>query len=138
MTTNTPSRVAAILLWLEGCAVLALAVWQVFAAAGGDAGSFTSAIALIVLTVVAGVAVLAFGVGVWRAQSWGRSGGIVTQALILAVALGAATGAYAHPLTGLALAVPAAAAFVALVMSARRAGADARADASGEPPAAER
>lgn len=52
----------------------------------------------------------------------GPLGGIVTQVLILAVALGAATGAYAHPLIGLALAVPALVTFVLLVLAARAAG----------------
>ena len=47
------------------------------------------------LTAVGAAAVLAFAVAIWRGQSWGRSGGIVTQLLILAVALGAVTGAYA-------------------------------------------
>ena len=62
----------------------------------GDTDSIESAIALLVLTAVGAVAVLAFAVATWRGQSWGRSGGIVTQLLILAVALGAVTGAYAR------------------------------------------
>ncbi len=39
----------------------------------------------------------AFAVGIWRGWSWGRSGGIVTQLLIIAVAIGAMTGACAEP-----------------------------------------
>ncbi len=82
------------------------------------------------LTLVGAVAVLAFAVAIWRGRSWGRSGGIVTQVLILAVALGAATGAYAHPSTALILAVPAVAALVLLVLAARAAGRDERNAAS--------
>jgi hypothetical protein len=87
-----------------------------------DWRSLASAIALTVLTVVGAVAVIAFGVAIWRGLSWGRSGGIVTQVLILAVALGAATGAYAHPSTGLVLAVPGIVALVLLVLAVRDAG----------------
>jgi len=42
--------------------------------------------------------------------------------LILAVALGAATGDYAHPLIALAIAVPAIVALVLLILAARAAG----------------
>lgn len=122
MRTHTAERLAALLVGLEGLGVAALALWQIAALADGDTQSPESAIALIVLTVVGAVIVLAFAVGVVRGRSWGRSGGIVTQVLIVAVAIGAATGAYAHPLTGLAIAVPAVAAFVLLVIAARDAG----------------
>ena len=122
MGTNTPARIAAILVGLEGLALAALAVWQIVAIVQGDTGSVESAIALLVLTVVGTAALLAFAVAVWRGRSWGRSGGIVAQVLILAVALGAATGAYAHPLIALAIAVPAIAALVLLVLAARDAG----------------
>jgi hypothetical protein len=122
MGTNTPARIAAVLVGLEGLALAALAVWQVVAMAQGDTGSIESAIALLVLTVVGAAALLAFAVAVWRARSWGRSGGIVAQVLILAVALGAATGDYAHPLIALAIAVPAIVALVLLILAARAAG----------------
>lgn len=120
MRTNSAARVAGVLVGLEALAVFALVAWQIAALAGGDTESATSAIALIVLTAAGGVLLAAFAVAVWRGQSWGRSGGIVAQVLILAVALGAATGAYAHPTTGLALAIPAVVTLVALVLAARR------------------
>lgn len=131
MRTPLTARIAAILLALEGLAILALVVWQVRALIIGDTGSIESAIALVVLTAVGAVAVLAFAVATWRGQSWGRSGGIVTQLLILAVALGAVTGAYAEPTTGLLLAVPAIITLVLLVLAVRAAGREARAAASG-------
>jgi hypothetical protein len=120
MQTNALSRSAAVLVGVEGLGILALVVWQVGALFAGDTESVVSAVALVVLTAIGALAVLAFAVAVWRGHSWGRSGAVVTQLLILAVALGAATGAYAHPLIGLALAVPAVVALALLVLSARR------------------
>jgi hypothetical protein len=136
MKAQGTARAAAVLLWLEALAVAVLVAPQITALAAGEVESATSAVALAVLTAVGAVAVGAFGFAVARGQSWGRSGGIVTQLLILAVALGAVTGAYAHPLIGLALAVPAVAVFVLLVLAARRAGAEraARDSASDDGP----
>jgi len=122
MGTNAAARIAAVLVGLEGLALVALAVWQVVAMVQGDTGSIESAIALLVLTVVGAAALLAFAAAVWRGRSWGRSGAIVAQVLILAVALGAATGDYAHPLIALAIAMPAIAALVLLILAARDAG----------------
>jgi peptidoglycan/LPS O-acetylase OafA/YrhL len=122
MRTKAIERVAAVIVGLEGLALVVLVIWQVIAIATGDTDSLASAIALTVLTIVGAVAVIAFGVAIWRGLSWGRSGGIVTQVLILAVALGAATGAYAHPSTGLVLAVPGIVALVLLVLAVRDAG----------------
>ena len=130
MRTKAVARLASVLVGLEGVALGALVVWQIVAVASGDTGSLESAVALIVLTLVGAVAVVAFAVAIWRDRSWGRSGGIVTQALILAVALGAATGAYAHPSTALILAVPAVVALVLLVLAVRDAGRDERDAAS--------
>ncbi|TQJ32677.1 histidine kinase [Microbacterium sp. SLBN-146] len=122
MRTGTVERIAGVLVGAEGLALVGIVVWQLAAIAAGDTGFIASAIALVVLTLVGAVAVIAFSVAIVRGRSWGRSGGIVTQLLILAVALGAATGAYAHPLIGLALAVPALVTFVLLVFAARAAG----------------
>jgi peptidoglycan/LPS O-acetylase OafA/YrhL len=115
---------------LEAVAVAVLAALQVGAVLAGDTAALETAIALIVLTVVGAVIVGAFGVAVVRGRSWGRSGGIVVQLLVLAVAIGAMTGTYAHPLTGLQLAVPAVIVLVLLFAAARRA-AGAQRDADG-------
>ncbi|MCR2764663.1 histidine kinase [Microbacterium sp. zg.B48] len=122
MRTHTVDRLAAVVLGLEGLAVAALVGWQIWALAAGDTGAVETAIALLVLTAVGAAAVLAFAVATWRGQSWGRSGGVVTQLLILAVALGAVTGAYSSAATGLALAVPGLVALVLLVLAVRAAG----------------
>jgi hypothetical protein len=124
MATTLLARAASVLVGLEAIGVLAVAVWQVFAVAGGDTDSAVSSIALLVLTVVGAVAVGAFAVGIWRGWSWGRSGGIVTQLLIIAVAVGAMTGAGADPLLGVGLIIPALVVLVLLVIVIRRAGAE--------------
>ncbi|MEV4687693.1 histidine kinase [Microbacterium sp. LWH3-1.2] len=119
-------RIAAVLVGLEGLGIAALTVREIVAIASGDTGSIESAIALAVLTLVGATAVIAFAFAIWRGQSWGRSGGIVTQLLILAVAFGAATGAFADPALGLALAVPALVVLVLLLIAVRDAGRAAR------------
>lgn len=119
------STIAGGLLILEGAAIAVLAVAQGGAIIGGDTSALESAIALLVLTFGGAAAVVAFGIATIRARSWGRSGGIVTQLLILAVAFGAATGAFAHPLLGLQLAIPAIVTLVLLFAAVRQAGRDA-------------
>lgn len=126
MRTNPFGRVAAVLVALEGLGLVALTVWQVVAVVGGDTSSLDSSVALLVLSAIGAAAVLAFAVAVWRGRSWGRSGAIVTQLLILAVALGAATGAYAEPQVALAIAAPAVVAFVLLLLAVREAGREPR------------
>ena len=126
MRTNMSGRIAAVLVGLEGLGLAALTVREIVAIASGDTGSIESAIALAVLTLVGAAAVIAFAFAIWRDQSWGRSGGIVTQLLILAVAFGAATGAFADAALGLALAVPALVVLVLLVIAVRDAGRAAR------------
>ncbi|WP_345751154.1 histidine kinase [Microbacterium rhizophilus] len=115
------ARIAAALLALEAVGVLALVGWQIVALAGADTVDPVSAVALIVLTAVGAVAVGAFAAATRAGRSWGRSGGIVTQFLIIAVAVGAITGPYAHPGTAAALAVPAVAGLVLLFLAAREA-----------------
>ena len=123
-------RIAAIIVGLEGLGIVVLVVWQVAALFAGDTDSLASAVALLVLTVVGAAAVMVFAVAIWRAISWGRSGGVVTQLLILAVALGAVTGSVADPSTGLALAVTGILGLVALVHAVRAAGRRIRPEAS--------
>ncbi|WP_292832294.1 histidine kinase [Microbacterium sp.] len=122
MSTSPAERLAAVLVGLEGLALAILAGWQVLALAGGDTVSVSSAVALLVLTLVGAAAVIAFAIGIARGQSWGRSGGVVTQLLVLAVAGGALTGADAQPVTAIVLAVPALVTLAMLVAAARRGG----------------
>lgn len=128
MRTTTLAGTAAVLVGLEGIGLVALVVWQIAAIVRGDTGAIETAIALIVLTAAGAAAVLAFAVAIWRVQSWGRSGGIVAQLLILAVALGAATGAYAAPVVALAIGAPAVVTLVVLVLAVRDAARSGRPD----------
>ena len=128
MQTNVASRAAAVIVGLEAVGLLVLVVRELISLGSGDAASAPSGLALLVLTAVGAAAVAAFAVALWRGRSWGRSGSIVVQLLILAVALGAATGAYAEPLTGLALAAPAVVALILLIVGARRPASDSDTD----------
>lgn len=114
---------ATVLLAAEAVGVLALAAWEGFALAGGNTSSVTSSIALLVLTGVGAAGLGAFATAVARDNGWGRSGGIVAQLLVFAVAGGAITGAYADPVVALALAAPAAVTLILLIMGVRRSGA---------------
>ncbi len=122
MQTSLTERFASVAVGLESLGLAILVGWQLVAMVSGDTESATTAIALIVMTAIAAAAVAAFAVAIWRGVSWGRSGGIVVQVLLLAVALGAATGTYAEPSIGLVLAIPAAVVFVLLVVAVRAAG----------------
>lgn len=112
---------AAAFLGLEALGILALAGWQVVALIGGDTDSVVSSIALIVLTLIGAGIVGAFGIGTARDASAGRSGGIVTQLLILSVAIGAITGEWASPAVAALIALPAVIGLVLLVLAVRRA-----------------
>ncbi|WP_458041123.1 MULTISPECIES: histidine kinase [Bacteria] len=119
---NATTWTAAILVGLEGVAVAALTGWMMPSLIAGETTDLGTAWALILMTVIAAVALFAFALAILRGHGWGRSGAIVAQLLILAVALGAATGAYARPLVALALAVPAVIALVLVIAAARAAG----------------
>jgi hypothetical protein len=113
---------AAVVLFLEATGVAVLLAWQVMAMVAGDIVSVPSASALAVLTLVGAFAVGAFAVGTARGRSWGRSGGIVIQALILAVALGELTGEEANPLLAALIAAPALLGGALLFLAVREAG----------------
>ena len=74
MRTHAAARIAAVLLALEGLAIVGLVVWQIGALVSGDTDSIESAIALVVLTAVGAVAVLAFAVVTWRGRILGSVG----------------------------------------------------------------
>jgi len=117
---RTPAtRIASALLALEALVLVLLTGWQIVEMIAGEATSVTTSIALIVLTLIAAVGVAAFAFAVWTGRSWGRSGGIVAQVLIVAIAIGSVQGGAGHWGIALALAVPAVVTFVALIGSAR-------------------
>lgn len=118
-----PERVAAGLLGLESIVLFLVAGWETVALVGGDSDDTGTSIALIVLTVIGALAVAAFAVGTARGESWGRSGGIVAQLLMLAVAVGAVTGPTPAPGFAVLVAAPAVVGLVVLFAAARRAAA---------------
>lgn len=122
MTITPVERVAAVLLALEGLGLLLIVGWEITALVAADAASVATSLALIVLTGICAAALLGFAAATWRGVSWGRSGGIVAQILILAIALGAATGSYGQPVLAAQLAVPAVIVLVCLVLGVRAAG----------------
>jgi hypothetical protein len=112
---------AASILALEALGIAVLLLWEIGAIVSGDVGSLSSALALAVLIALGVAAVASFAVATARNRSWGRSGGIVVQALILAVAGGALFGVGADPALAAVLAVPAVVAAVLLFLAARAA-----------------
>lgn len=118
-----PARVlAAGMLVLEAVVIAALLVWQVIAIVTGDIVSLSSALALAVLTLVGVLAVAAFALATARGRSWGRSGGVVVQVLIVAVALGELTGEQANPVIAASIALPGVVGGVLLFLAVREAG----------------
>ncbi|MGP3535406.1 histidine kinase [Microbacterium sp. RD1] len=113
---------AALVLGLEALGVIVLLVGQIGAIVTGDVASLSSAVALAVLTLVGAAAVAGFAWGTAREQSWGRSGGIVVQALILAVAIGALTGDPPNLAAAGLIALPALIGGTLLLLAARDAG----------------
>lgn len=118
----SPRNLAAVVLAVQALGLVALLGWQVVAMSAGDTVSPASALALAVLTLVGAVAVSAFAVATARGRSWGRSGGIVVQALILAVAIGELTGEDADAALAGLIALPGVVGAVLLLLSARDAG----------------
>ena len=117
---RTPAtRIATVLLALEALVLILLTGWQIVEAIAGDLASVTTSVALIVLTLICAFGLAAFSYAVWTGKSWGRSGGIVAQVLIVAIAVGSVQDGAGHWGIALALAVPAVATFIALIGSAR-------------------
>ncbi|OAH51912.1 hypothetical protein [Microbacterium oleivorans] len=129
MRTTRVERIAAGWLALEAIGVLALAAWELIALVRGDSESVPNSLALLALTVIGAVAVAGFAVAVWRGRSWGRSGGVVVQLLVLSVALGTLTGEGADARLAATIAVPAVVGLVLLIAAARAAGARSRSEA---------
>lgn len=114
-------RIAAAIVGLEALGVVVVAGWMTLAFLSGDVAEPATAVALLITTLVGAAALVAFAVAIVRDISWGRSGGIVAQLLILAVALGAVTGTFATPLVALGLAIPGVLGLIALVLAVRAA-----------------
>lgn len=121
--------IAGVLVGAEGLIVAGITVWLVISLFTAPAESLISAAALMVLVAVGAVGVCAMSIGIFREQRWARSGGVVVQILVLAVALGAATDQFANTSLGLAIGLPALVTFVFIIAEVRSVG---RADAAVE------
>lgn len=87
MRPSGPTIAAAVLLALEGIALGIVCIIELLALGAGETSSNIGGIALIVLTLIAAVALGAFAWGTLRRASWARSGGVVFQALGVALGL---------------------------------------------------
>lgn len=99
--------VLAVILLLEAALVTAIAGWVLVDVLTVTPESYTTAVAILVLTVLAAVWVIATLVGILRRQAWARASTVTIQILILAVAVGSFQGLVARPDVGWALLVPA-------------------------------
>ena len=114
------ARAAGAVLFLEGVALVVIALIEGIGLGSGDAASPMTAIALIALTLIGAGALICFALGAARGHSWARSGGVVLQVLAVALALAALTlPPISWPFV-LALGVPGIVGFVLLIASARR------------------
>ncbi|WP_176697172.1 hypothetical protein [Microbacterium sp. 3J1] len=82
---------AAGVLAAEGIALVVFALIEIAGLGAGNAASMSTAIALIVLTLIGAVALIAFAVGTRSGRSWARSGGLVFQVLGVALAIASLT-----------------------------------------------
>lgn len=110
---------AAAVLALEGAALTAVALVELFGLGAGEAASLPTAIALIVLTLIGAAALFAFAVGTRRGRTWARSGGVVLQVLAVALALASLTVQPVLWAFVLGVGLPAIVGFVLLIASAR-------------------
>lgn len=98
--------VLVILLTLESLALWGVAIWQVVELLSARPASYASAIALLVLVLVAAVWVSAIARGVLRRRSWARGAAVTWQLVQIAVGIGMFQGADARPDLGVALIAP--------------------------------
>lgn len=110
---------AAAVLAVEGAALTVFALIELVGLGAGDAASLPTALALIVLTLIGAVALIAFAVGTRSGHSWARSGGVVLQVLAIALALASLTLQPIAWAFTLGVGLPALLCFVLLIASTR-------------------
>lgn len=114
----------AVVLFFEATMLAAVALFLVYELVTEVPASFASAIAILILVIVAGVWLVVVGVGTLRARPWVRSAALTWQVLQIAVAVGSFQGLFARGDIGWLLLVPAVVAIALLftrsVMTATR------------------
>jgi hypothetical protein len=103
-----------VLLALESAALVAVACYLVVELLVARPDSIATAIALLLLDVLAAVWVGTMAVHTLRGRSWIRSGAITWQVLQIAVGIGSFQAPFSRPDIGLLLILPAAAAIILL------------------------
>ncbi|GAA1841062.1 hypothetical protein [Agromyces salentinus] len=96
-----------VVLALEALALIGVAAWLVVDLLTVAPSSYATAIALLVLVLVAAAWITAVAVGSVRRASWARASAIVWQVLQVSVAVGAFQGLFARADVGWVLLVPA-------------------------------
>ncbi|WP_348786876.1 hypothetical protein [Leifsonia sp. NPDC080035] len=99
--------VLAVILGLESALVAGAAVWLLVELLTETPESYTTAVAIVVLVVLAAAWVILTLVGILRLRGWARASTVTIQILMLAVAVGSFQGIFARPDLGWALLVPA-------------------------------
>lgn len=123
--------VLTVILALEAALMVGLAVWLLFELLTQTPESYASAVAIVVLVVLAAAWVIATVIGIARRRGWARASALTIQILQIAVAVGSFQGFYARPDLGWALLIPAVVAGV-LAVSPSVVRATSRPAASGE------
>lgn len=105
---NRPWRhlLLVVLLGAEAALLWIALAWQVYELVTSAPSSLPSALALMVLNLVAAVWVSVIAVNTARRRSWVRGAALTWQLVQIAVAIGAFQGVYARPDVGWALLVP--------------------------------
>ena len=99
--------VLAVILALESLLVTGLAVWLLVELLTVKPESYTTAVAIFVLVVLAAGWLILTLVGILRLRGWARASTVTIQILMLAVAVGSFQGLFARPDVGWALLIPA-------------------------------
>lgn len=102
-----PLVALAVLLFLEAAGLVVLVAWLVLELITVGPQSFASAVAILVLALLATAWLIVTAVSTLRARSWIRASAVTWQVLQIAVAIGSFQGLYARPDLGWALLVPA-------------------------------
>lgn len=107
--------VLCVILFAEALLLFAAVLWLVFELLTEQPSSFASAVAILVLTIVAFAFVAAIAIGAVRRRSWIRGAAISWQLMQIAVAVGCFQGIYARPEFGWALLAPSLVVIVLLI-----------------------
>lgn len=110
--------VLTVILALETALVAGVACWLVYELLTQTPESYPSAVAIVILVLLAAAWLIATLVGLLRRRGWARASALTIQILQLAVAVGCFQGFYARPDVGWALLVPAVVAGVLAVSPA--------------------